>query len=116
MTCDNVICTICLEPINIINEENLCSIKYISPIIDETENISSDLEDISPNQVNLSPVISFDISSSESPDSEINFPSIKQTYIDTPELQTIINQEKDYINPCECKNPIHIKCFLNWGT
>tara|TARA_Y100000741_G_scaffold185901_1_gene141285 strand:+ start:5698 stop:6369 length:672 start_codon:yes stop_codon:yes gene_type:complete len=113
MTSDNVLCTICLEPINIINKENLHSIKYISPIVDEIENVSSDIEDSSPHQVNLSP-ISFDISTSESPDSESISPSIQQTYIETPELQTIIEQEKDYINPCECKNPIHIKCFLDW--
>ena len=114
MTSDNVLCTICLEPINIINKENLRSIKYISPIVDEIENVSSDIEDSSPHQVDLSPVVSFDISTSESPDSESISPSIQQTYIDTPELQTIIELEKDYINPCECKNPIHIKCFLDW--
>ena len=113
MSSDDVLCTICLEPINIINKENLRSIKYISPIVDEIENVSSDIEDSSPHQVNLSP-ISFDISTSESPDSESISPSIQQTYIETPELQTIIEQEKDYINPCECKNPIHIKCFLDW--
>jgi hypothetical protein len=105
---------ICLEPINIINKENLRSIKYISPIVDDTENVSSEIDDCSPHQVNLSPVHSFDISSSESPESETNSPSIQETYVDTPELQSIMEQEKDYINPCECKNPIHIKCFLDW--
>tara|TARA_Y100000768_G_scaffold362474_1_gene321301 strand:- start:263 stop:910 length:648 start_codon:yes stop_codon:yes gene_type:complete len=114
MSSDDVLCTICLEPINIINKENLRSIKYISPIVDEIENVSSDIENSSPHQVNSSPMISFDISTSESPDSESISPSIQQTYIETPELQTIIEQEKDYINPCECKNPIHIKCFLDW--
>ena len=57
---------------------------------------------------------SFDISSTESGDSETTSPSIQQHYIETPELQTIIEQEIDYINPCECKNPVHIKCFLSW--
>lgn len=114
MTSEDVICTICLEPINIIKKEDLRSIKYISPIVDDTENVSSEIDDCSPHQVNLSPVHSFDISSSETPDSETSSPSIQETYVDTPELQTIMEQEKDYINPCECKNPIHIKCFLDW--
>ena len=114
MTSEDVICMICLEPINIIKNDNLRSIKYISPIVDDTENVSSEIDDCSPHQVNLSPVHSFDISSSETPDSESNSPSIQETYVDTPELQSIMEQEKDYINPCECKNPIHIKCFLDW--
>lgn len=114
MTSEGVVCMICLEPINIINKENLRSIKYISPIVDDTENVSSEIDDCSPHQVNLSPVHSFDISSSESPESETNSPSIQETYVDTPELQSIMEQKKDYINPCECKNPIHIKCFLDW--
>ena len=114
MTSEDVICTICLEPITIIKKENLRSIKYISPIVDDTENVSSEIDNCSPHQVNLSPVHSFDISSSETPKSETSSTSIQETYVDTPELQTIIEQEKDYINPCECKNPIHIKCFLDW--
>ena len=114
MTSEGVICMICLEPINIINKENLRSIKYISPIVDDTENVLSEIDECSPHQVNLSPVHSFDILSSETPDSKTNSSSIQETYVDTPELQSIMEQEKDYINPCECKNPIHIKCFLDW--
>tara|TARA_Y100000591_G_C21832725_1_gene700603 strand:+ start:1103 stop:1810 length:708 start_codon:yes stop_codon:yes gene_type:complete len=121
MSSDEVLCTICLEPINIIRPgENSHSIKYISPIIDESPiingspNLSPEIEDISPHQVNLSPVRSFDISSTESGDSQTNSPSIQQTYVETPELQTIVEQQIDYINPCECKNPVHIKCFLSW--
>ena len=114
MTSEGVICMICLEPINIIKKDNLRSIKYTSPIVDNTENVSSEIDDCSPHQVNLSPVHSFDISSSETPDSESNSPSIQETCVDTPELQSIMEEEKDYINPCECRNPIHIKCFLDW--
>ena len=77
MTYQDVLCIICLEPINIINKENLRSIKYISPIVDSIENVSSDIEDCSQHQVNLSPDHSFDISSSETPKSETNSPSIQ---------------------------------------
>ncbi len=120
MLSDNIICSICLEPINIIRPKDYYhSIQYISPVIDESPLSNNSSPNISPPNLILSPSNTFDISSTESYESDssstnIISPSIQHKYIETPELQRIIELQKDYINPCSCKNPIHIKCFLTW--
>ena len=90
-------------------------LKYISPLINNSPNsnnsiLESELLD-EPTYLSSNTV---DNSSSESSDNDIDSLSVEHSYIETPELQEIIEEQIDYIYPCKCKNPIHIKCFINW--
>ena len=85
MISNDIICTICLEPINTINpNDNYHSIKYTSPILDNN---------LIDSPINIYQKDTLDISSTESGESEICSPSIQHSYIEAPELQSIIEKQ-----------------------
>ena len=81
---NTVTCSICLEDIELILD-NSHSIQYISPISNSIE-----LNNLSKTS------------------------NIEEKYISTSNLQNSMELQKNYLYPCKCTNPVHIKCILEW--
>ena len=47
-----------------------------------------------------------------SPIPDIENDTLEQNYIESQEITNLA--QLDYIYPCKCKNPVHIKCLLTW--